>query len=812
MKKNIYSFVLILLGILLCGGLHAQTIIDENFDTFTEGSEESPATTDISGYSGKLYKGIGWNGKYVYEAGGKLLVKDGGNLLTKRLDGLTSTSSVKVTFDAKSPASYGGAVTVNFNYAYNGDQTLTMEDSEWHTFSVIFENATSTKQLKFTPFLASDGILIDNVKVEAGTFVKAPEAYQPKTVSKTAFTATWSKVSGATAYLLDVYTKDGDTKNYLIQNEEVAEISKEVTDLDENKDYFFTVRAKAGDNVSEYSNEIAVVEVFNYVLPPKTQPATNISKNGFMANWEAAENAVKYDIFLTRNESLTESKEINIIDEQFDKVKEGTLQNPEFTSTTTLDKYTSTPGWLADRNECLAAGYMGIAPYGLNGSIYTPTVDLSANSGTFKVIVNMAEVNYGQPSSGTPVEIRLYNSNDVVEETKSATLEEGFKDYTFEFTKGSKECYLEIYYKNLDDETKKSNKLFIDYVKVAQQLSVGDVYSTLVEQRELDNVTSTTFDVPLTENINYSYALVSYAYTVLDNQLDYVESGMSDPITVSLPAEGPKDVLIDPAEGSVAYLKEFKVTFSKYQFVDIAGDSYAGAAVLINDDTKAEITAEVKPSSAELNAVKIILPNEVTEAGEYTLHIPAGKLFDGMDYDETDLPEFNFHYIIDNSVTPPVDEPEVVTADPADGSTVGELDKIKVTFQTDEDVYVGNGTIEVIDDATGDVVTTATASILGVDDSKSAFAILNDKITKSGNYTVKFASGAYVKGILSRAEETKAFELHYTVDITLGLGTADAQSSNVLYRVNAAGQRIDAAQNGISIIKFANGKTVKIMK
>lgn len=812
MKKNIYSFVLILLGILLCGGLHAQTIIDENFDTFTEGSEESPATTDISGYSGKLYKGIGWNGKYVYEAGGKLLVKDGGNLLTKRLDGLTSTSSVKVTFDAKSPASYGGAVTVNFNYAYNGDQTLTMEDSEWHTFSVIFENATSTKQLKFTPFLASDGILIDNVKVEAGTFVKAPEAYQPKTVSKTAFTATWSKVSGATAYLLDVYTKDGDTKNYLIQNEEVAEISKEVTDLDENKDYFFTVRAKAGDNVSEYSNEIAVVEVFNYVLPPKTQPATNISKNGFMANWEAAENAVKYDIFLTRNESITESKEINIIDEQFDKVKEGTLQNPEFTSTTTLDKYTSTPGWLADRNECLAAGYMGIAPYGLNGSIYTPTVDLSANSGTFKVIVNMAEVNYGQPSSGTPVEIRLYNSNDVVEETKSATLEEGFKDYTFEFTKGSKECYLEIYYKNLDDETKKSNKLFIDYVKVAQQLSVGDVYSTLVEQRELDNVTSTTFDVPLTENINYSYALVSYAYTVLDNQLDYVESGMSDPITVSLPAEGPKDVLIDPAEGSVAYLKEFKVTFSKYQFVDIAGDSYAGAAVLINDDTKAEITAEVKPSSAELNAVKIILPNEVTEAGEYTLHIPAGKLFDGMDYDETDLPEFNFHYIIDNSVTPPVDEPEVVTADPADGSTVGELDKIKVTFQTDEDVYVGNGTIEVIDDATGDVVTTATASILGVDDSKSAFAILNDKITKSGNYTVKFASGAYVKGILSRAEETKAFELHYTVDITLGLGTADAQSSNVLYRVNAAGQRIDAAQNGISIIKFANGKTVKIMK
>ena len=812
MKKNIYSFVLILIGILLCGGLQAQTIIDENFDTFTEGSEESPATTDISGYSGKLYKGIGWNGKYVYEAGGKLLVKDGGNLLTKMFEGLTSTSSVKVTFDAKSLASYGGAVTVNFNYAYSGDQTLTMEDNKWHTFSVIFENATSTKQLKFTPFLASDGILIDNVKVEAGTFVKAPEAYQPKMVSKTAFTATWSKLSGATAYLLDVYTKDGDTKNYLLQNEEVAETSKEVSGLDESKEYFFSVRAKSGENVSEYSNEIAVVEVFNYVLPPKTLPATNISENGFTANWEAAENAVKYDIYLTRNETLAESQEINIINEQFDKVTEGTIQNPEFTSTTTLDKYTSTPGWLADRNECLAAGYMGIAPYGLNGSIYTPTVDLSANSGAFKVTVNMAEVNYGQLSSGTPVEIRLYNANDAVEETKNITLEEGFKDYTFEFTKGSKECYLEIYYKNLTDENKKSNKLFIDYVKVAQQLSAGDTYSTLVEQRELGNVTSTAFDVPLSDNVNYSYTLVSYAYTVLDNQLDYVESGMSDPVTVSLPAEEPKDVSIDPAEGNVASLKEFKVTFSNYQFVDIAGDSYAGAAVLINDETKTEITAEVKPSSAELNAVKIILPNEVTEAGKYTLHIPSGKLFDGMDYDETDLPEYNFHYTIDGSVVPPTDEPEFVTADPADGSTVGELDKIKVTFQTDEDVYVGNGTIKVIDDATGNVITTATASIIGVDDSHSAFAVLDNKITKSGKYTVKFASGAFVKGILSRAEETKAFELHYTIDSTLGIGNVGVQSSDAVYRVNAAGQRVNAAQKGFTIIKLSNGNTIKMMK
>ena len=55
------------------------TVFSENFDAFTEGSEDAPGTTDISGYTGKLKKTIGWNGSKVYEAGGKLLIEDGAN-------------------------------------------------------------------------------------------------------------------------------------------------------------------------------------------------------------------------------------------------------------------------------------------------------------------------------------------------------------------------------------------------------------------------------------------------------------------------------------------------------------------------------------------------------------------------------------------------------------------------------------------------------------------------------------------------------------------------------------------------------------
>ncbi len=812
MKKNLLSFVLLALAAFLCGNLQAQTLIDEHFDAFTEGSEDNPATTDISGYSGKLFKTLKWNGKSVYEAGCKLLIKDGGNLITSSLSALTTESAIKVTFDAKCPSVGGGALKVNFNYAYSGDQTVLMGDNDWHTFSVVFDKATSTKSIKFTPFLAADGILIDNVKVEAGMFVKSPEAYQPETVSPTDFTAIWSAVNDATSYLLDVYTKNGEEKIYLLKDEEVAETSKDVTGLERGKQYFFTVRAKKGEGVSDPSNEIRVVEVFKYVLPPKGLPATDVTKNGFTANWEAAEHAVKYDIYMTRTEKLDEAREVNIIDESFDKVTIGTLQKPEFNSSATLDAFTSAPGWTSDRMQCLAAGYMGLSPFGMSGSIFTPDMDLSSNGGAFTVKMNMAELNYGQPSSGTPVELRLYNKNERLLETKSVTLEKGFKEYVLEFTKGTAGCFLQIYYKNLDGETK-DNKLFIDYIKVAQTLAAGTSYSSLIEQREVGNATSSKFELPVTDGVSYSYSIVSYAYAVLDHELTYVGSGQSDPITVSTDDMGDKTVILDPKEGKVASLKEFKITFTEYQYVDIAADSYAGAATLTNDDTNEETVLDVVPSSATLNVVKLILPKEITAAGNYTLHIPSGKLYDGMDPDETDLPEYNFHYTIDGTVEPPVEEPEVVTADPADGSTVAELSKIMITFQTDEDVYAGSGTIEVVNDATGEVVTKAKASTGNVADAQSGYAILDTKITANGSYTIKFASGAFVKGTLSRAEETRPFELHYTVDVTLGIGNAaTAETVGVVLRTNVAGQRIAAPQKGINILKLDNGKTVKVMK
>ena len=270
------------------------------------------------------------------------MVADGGNLKTAYLKNMSKTSNIKVTFDVRSIADYGGGVTLKAGYL--DSETFLMYDSEWHTFSAVFEDVSTYSNLQFDPYLAAEGILIDNVKVIASDdIVSAPEALQPISVNETSFTARWKSVSGAT-YLLDVYTKNADgEKEYLVKDREETGTSALVEGPVAGKVYYYTVRAKKGEIVSDYSNEIEVVEVLESVDAPKALPATDITETGFTANWEAVAKATRYMVKLTRNETLTEDKTVNVLDEDFSKVDKGSLDFVDFISSSELDSYTKVP-------------------------------------------------------------------------------------------------------------------------------------------------------------------------------------------------------------------------------------------------------------------------------------------------------------------------------------------------------------------------------------------------------------------------------------------------------------------------------------
>lgn len=309
----------------------------------------------------------------------------------------------------------------------------------------------------------------------------------------------------------------------------------------------------------------------------------------------------------------------------------------------------------------------------------------------------------------------------------------------------------------------------------------------------------------------------SYTFTIPAGIVKDADGNLNEALTITVlgpVSEKPEHegVTIDPEEGTVASLQNFTLTFANYQFVDIAADSYKGAAVLINDATKEETTTTVSYGTL-LNQVKVALPEAVTAEGTYTLHIPAGKLYDGNSYDEDDLPELNFHYTIDGSVVPPVEEPEKVTADPADNSTVESLSSIRLTFDYDGSVY-GNaeaGDITVTDDATGETVTTCTTTTTLVVYDNQIDVVLNDELTTAGSYTITFPAGRFTKGDMAAAEESKAFTLHYTVDTTLGINATTATDATEVLRVNAAGARMNSAQKGLNIVKMSDGTVRKVI-
>ena len=199
-------------------------VIDENFDSFTEGSEDAPATTDIGGYSGKLKK-LGWSSSCtkVYEAGGKLKVAGSGILETDYLKKAVSTQVLKITARVRAAADYGEAITFAVGYSFS--KQVVFNDNKWHNVTLYVGSVSSSSRLKITPLF--EGFFIDEIKaVTSPTIVAVPVPELPSQADGVSFTAKWSHDRTNADYLLDVYSKaDNGSKEYVLKDEVVKVVS-----------------------------------------------------------------------------------------------------------------------------------------------------------------------------------------------------------------------------------------------------------------------------------------------------------------------------------------------------------------------------------------------------------------------------------------------------------------------------------------------------------------------------------------------------------------------------------------------------------
>ncbi len=496
-------------------------VLNADFTQFTEGSPTSPKEFPSYGTGAFNSFFTSWFSSKVAQAGGALLIKDGGYVQTSSLNLREMNGICRITLKARAIDSYGGAV--KFNVGYSGTATEMLPDDQWHVIQIIVGGGSISTRIKVEPFLSVSGILLEYLKVEqSADFIAAPQAQQPTQANGTSFTATWKSVTGATGYFLDVYSYDSDNKKvYFIQNEDCGNVrSKKVEGLDPETTYYFVVRATNGSGVSADSEEIEVVKVISSIATPEVSDAT--AKDGKVSfTWNPVADAEAYLVCLTKYTTLTQDATATVFAEDFAGVNIGTFSDIEFTYNYKLDQYTKSKGW--DGSELgLAEGNIVLTPFsGATGTLVTPVMDLSANNGAFSVVYNLAEAAHGYYSSGSKVTVDLLDKDDNVIETKEATIEKKeYSDYSFEFTKGTAECKIQISYSG-------NKKLFIDDIKINQQKKAGDVVTEPMSEVRVED-TSYSFDYSPADNEKVGYVVYAIGRTVSSGEIAEIMSEASE--------------------------------------------------------------------------------------------------------------------------------------------------------------------------------------------------------------------------------------------------------------------------------------------
>lgn len=150
---------------------------------------------------------------------------------------------------------------------------------------------------------SADGIITFKVCGGSAESILPTVALEARDVTDESFTACWEAVTGASGYMLSVYTRDeaDGTISYLpgYRLRQVGNVTEHTVDgLDADAEYYFTVYNSRGLEYSEPSNEISVFTGAPTIgrLTVVSTGAVEITETGFTATWDALSDAIDYQI------------------------------------------------------------------------------------------------------------------------------------------------------------------------------------------------------------------------------------------------------------------------------------------------------------------------------------------------------------------------------------------------------------------------------------------------------------------------------------------------------------------------------------
>lgn len=499
------------------------TVQEADFTILEKGTPESPVSITYLG-SSFFYGGAfaGYSDSKTYEAGGMLLIKDGGYVSLPRVNLSANGGIVKVVAEVKINGAMG---MVGFALGYSGAKTVEIYDSEWHTVEMLLTGGSISSQVKISPYLCADGILVKTVKVlQSPGFIAAPVVRQPTQADGTSFTASWTSVSGATAYYIDVYSYDDGVKEYFLENEDCgASLSKKVTGLDPAKTYYYVVRASNGEGTSSDSDEIRVVPVISGISTPENLQVA-LGENGeYTATWSDVEHAKEYEVTVTREAITTEEGPAEILNEDFAGLTEGTVSSLEYIYERHL-AVLNNPGWTGEGLAC-ASGILAFAPFGGDSWVATPALDLSASGGNVTVTLNMAGGNFGTFNNTETVTVQLIDADGNVSSSKDVNLDRtGFEDYEVQLMGGTSESKIKLVYSG-------SVKLYFESIVIEQIVPAGTLLKSIYTEDTTD--TSSYKGTIAVDGAKYMISVVAVGETVSGGTITGVYSDATEPVEIN---------------------------------------------------------------------------------------------------------------------------------------------------------------------------------------------------------------------------------------------------------------------------------------
>lgn len=344
---------------------------------------------------------------------------------------------------------------------------------------------------------------------------------------------------------IKTYAPGTFTKNFVFEDK-LMEGGKgarqyEVRGLDPDVDYFYYLRARNSEFTSAPSKEMEVFDVSD----PVALPATEVTKDGYVANWDCHK---KVDIFrIEQLRQLTveeDNPQYVILDEGFDGVHSeyGTAETPEMGEYTTdyypIDNLTSTGGWIASSPQYAEGMIGGMAKETgyIAGCIGTPQLDLSHNGGQCDVTIRV----WGY--EGDWLVIQGNNTLNYAGINFETT---GWVETTIQMPLCGNEERLYFYSNNY-------NPFMIDYIRITQNLKAGEVI-TLVDKSATADAEARSIQM---ENVNFGgkdsdilYRVEAHRY-YHGNKSDVWKSPYSEYISVRSSDTGMKYIVND-ANGAV---------------------------------------------------------------------------------------------------------------------------------------------------------------------------------------------------------------------------------------------------------------------